>query len=91
VSVCNTCQLIEYAHHAKVPASGFLFHAQLSLSSTAACHQPFNLTKAEVLQLLNAVPKTPVEVHLLVEDCEERLQEEEVESLLHLVQLHLCQ
>ena len=46
--------------------------------------EPFNLTPAECLNLINSKPTTDVEIHLLVEDCEKRLKESEVEHLLKL-------
>mmetsp|Transcript_27410 Transcript_27410/g.59962 ORF Transcript_27410/g.59962 Transcript_27410/m.59962 type:complete len:125 (+) Transcript_27410:168-542(+) len=51
--------------------------------------QPYQLTRVEVLQLLNLVPATAVEVHLVVEECEERLGEDKVEELLQLVSKHI--
>ena len=46
--------------------------------------EPLNLTPAECLNLINSKPTTDVEIHLLVEDCEKRLKESEVERLLKL-------
>eukprot|EP00128_Syssomonas_multiformis_P018215 Colp12_sorted_trinity150504_noHs@16618 len=49
----------------------------------------FNLTKAEQVMLINLRPATAVEVFLIVEECEERLNESEVEKLLELIATHL--
>ncbi|XP_057321934.1 DNA-directed RNA polymerase III subunit RPC9 [Microplitis mediator] len=49
----------------------------------------FKLTKCEKLALLNLCPKTPLEMQLIIEDSEERLNESEVENLLQLVATHL--
>ena len=44
------------------------------------------VTRAEALQLINCNPQSVVEIHLVVEECEERLSQEEVRSLLGLCQ-----
>ncbi|KAM3574232.1 hypothetical protein VYU27_003797 [Nannochloropsis oceanica] len=46
-------------------------------------------TLAETLQLINLRPVAPVEVHLIIEECVERLSDEEVERLCELVAIHL--
>lgn len=47
--------------------------------------EKFSLTKAERLQVLNLRPSTVVEVHLIVEDCEERMSSSTVDELLETV------
>lgn len=40
------------------------------------------LTKAEKLQIVNLLPRTMVEFYLIVEECEDRFGEEQVEAIL---------
>ena len=47
--------------------------------------QQFDLTRIEMLQIINLTPKSVVEVHLIVENCESRLTEDQVEEVLRLV------
>ncbi|CAG0918563.1 unnamed protein product [Notodromas monacha] len=48
--------------------------------------KPFGLKKLEKLQFLNLVPQAPVDLHLLVKDCEQRFSDEEIQKLIELVQ-----
>ncbi len=41
-----------------------------------------------MLQLINLVPSQAVDVHLIVEACEERLDEQKVDELLKIVSAH---
>ncbi len=58
-----------------LPCSFFQVRSFLSRLS------PFGLTKNEKLMLLNHAPKSELEIHLLVEESEERLTDEQVRSI----------
>ncbi|KAI9501264.1 RNA polymerase Rpb4-domain-containing protein [Coemansia spiralis] len=45
----------------------------------------YDLTKAEILQIINLRPKAPVELHLIIEECGERFAIEDLEELLELI------
>lgn len=47
--------------------------------------EQYALTKAERLQVANLRPSTAVEVHLIVEDCEERFSSEKVNQFVEIV------
>lgn len=52
--------------------------------------QAYRLTRSELLQLANLAPRTPVEVHLVVADCEARLGEAGVEAVLAAVEARIA-
>ncbi|KAI7906377.1 HRDC-like protein [Cokeromyces recurvatus] len=45
----------------------------------------YDLTKAEKLQILNLRPKSTVEIYLIIEECEERFSEEDLEDMINCV------
>ena len=47
------------------------------------------LTRAEVVQLINLKPRERVVVHAIVESCAKRLSDDEVDDLLHLCEEYL--
>ncbi|KAJ3415518.1 hypothetical protein HDV05_004720 [Chytridiales sp. JEL 0842] len=48
--------------------------------------EPFKLTKAETLMILNHRPKSLVELYLIIEEIDERFTEESRDELLELIQ-----
>ncbi|VDK18567.1 unnamed protein product [Anisakis simplex] len=50
---------------------------------------PFKLTAAETLQVINLRPSTIIEIQLIVEECEERLTEEQMNQLVNVVNENL--
>eukprot|EP00116_Pleurobrachia_bachei_P008833 sb/3469095/ len=49
----------------------------------------YQLSKSELLQLVNLRPTTHVELHAVIEECEERYTETQIASLLDYVRVHL--
>lgn len=45
----------------------------------------FKLTAAELKQIVNLRPEQPVEVQLIIEECEERLTEEQVDEMIGII------
>ncbi|KAJ2040149.1 hypothetical protein H4S04_004747 [Coemansia sp. S16] len=91
---------IKSAPHAKYPENvhTLKFEALKYLNSTACATQSaeqilslknglagYDLTKAEVLQIINLRPKKQVELYLIIEECEERFASEDVEDILRVV------
>ncbi|KAJ1968060.1 hypothetical protein IWQ62_001476 [Dispira parvispora] len=46
----------------------------------------YKLTKAEKLQIINYKPRSPVDLHTLIEECEERFNEEQMDGIISLVE-----
>eukprot|EP00310_Coccolithus_braarudii_P019301 CAMPEP_0183350144 /NCGR_PEP_ID=MMETSP0164_2-20130417/17027_1 /TAXON_ID=221442 /ORGANISM="Coccolithus pelagicus ssp braarudi, Strain PLY182g" /LENGTH=140 /DNA_ID=CAMNT_0025522019 /DNA_START=51 /DNA_END=473 /DNA_ORIENTATION=+ len=57
---------------------------RVRIEAFLAAVKPFKLTQVETIVLLNMLPRSLVEIHLVVEECEERLTEDEREMLLDL-------
>jgi len=48
----------------------------------------YKLTIAETIQLINLRPTSAVEIQLIVEECEDRLSEQQVDAIAQLVDQH---
>ncbi|XP_032220497.2 DNA-directed RNA polymerase III subunit RPC9 [Nematostella vectensis] len=95
------CKKPEFKHVKKhqVNLATISYEARKYLEKTPCKHQspevieeflralaPFNLTKAEKLQLLNLRPETPVEIQLIIEESEERLKtDSDFQQLLDII------
>ncbi|KAJ1906398.1 hypothetical protein IWQ60_012093 [Tieghemiomyces parasiticus] len=56
-----------------------------AVSSLLTQIKGFALTKAEKLQILNLRPRSAVELHILIEECEERFEPERLDELLEII------
>ncbi|KAI1714211.1 RNA polymerase rpb4 domain-containing protein [Ditylenchus destructor] len=48
----------------------------------------FKLTAAEVMQIVNLRPKSPVEIQLVIEESEERFTEQQVDEMIRVIVAH---
>src|SRR4051794_10408774 len=49
----------------------------------------YNLTPAELLQVVNLRPNSNLELAMIIEECEERFKDEQLEEMLELILLNL--
>ena len=59
-----------------------------TLQTGASVRQPFGLSRTELVQIMNLAPTSLVEVHLVVDNADERLGEERMAQLLEVVAAH---
>ncbi|KAJ9516489.1 hypothetical protein QJQ45_011149 [Haematococcus lacustris] len=71
VGLLSNSEVLRVLHDRGADAS------QPTVTARANEQMPFQLTKAEVVGILNLCPSSAVELHLVVEDCETRLNEEQ--------------
>lgn len=50
---------------------------------------PVKLATAELLQVVNHRPETDVDLRILIEECDERLNDEQIQEILEIVARHL--
>ncbi|KAJ1979686.1 hypothetical protein H4R35_001419 [Dimargaris xerosporica] len=55
------------------------------IKQTIEALEPFQLTKAEKLQLINLCPQSLVDIYVLIEECEERFAEDQLEEMLAII------
>ncbi|KAJ1984630.1 hypothetical protein H4R34_000533 [Dimargaris verticillata] len=55
------------------------------IKQTIKALEPFQLTKAEKLQLINLCPRSLVDIYVLIEECEERFAEDQLEDMLTII------
>mmetsp|Transcript_8882 Transcript_8882/g.25598 ORF Transcript_8882/g.25598 Transcript_8882/m.25598 type:complete len:120 (+) Transcript_8882:198-557(+) len=56
---------------------------------TTEMKEKYNLTPREILQIANLMPMTQVEIYLIVADCDERLDERQIEDIINFVKTKL--
>lgn len=59
-----------------------------SIKNDIACIKAlskFKLTPLELKQMVNLKPEQPVEIQLILEECEERLTEEQVDEMINII------
>mmetsp|Transcript_18805 Transcript_18805/g.52283 ORF Transcript_18805/g.52283 Transcript_18805/m.52283 type:complete len:239 (-) Transcript_18805:182-898(-) len=59
--------------------------AKQSDSADAAESNGFNLTEAESIQIINFLPRQPVDIHLMIEELQNRMSETRQEQLLEFI------
>ncbi|KAI9473455.1 MAG: HRDC-like protein [Benjaminiella poitrasii] len=85
---------IEYPEHLRTIQYELTEYLRQTPSSTQSPEQiaaflqalsKYELTKAEKLQILNLRPRSTVEIYLIIEECEERFSEEDLEDMINCV------
>ena len=71
--------------------SDAVLQSRESIASFMTAMERFQLTRAELLSIVNTLPRSNVEVHMLVEECEERLSEQDINTILDLCSAHWLQ
>ena len=77
-------QIAEYVESEERPPQS---REQIADFLDAVAQLPFELTRVETLMLIDMRPSTIIEIHLIVEECEERLDRDQRRELLHLCRM----
>ncbi|TPX67819.1 hypothetical protein CcCBS67573_g07379 [Chytriomyces confervae] len=75
----------ELTRYLSNPATASTLSASSALQ-LAKSLKPLGLTKAEIVMICNSTPASPVELYLMIEDLSDRFNEEQIESMLQLIQ-----
>eukprot|EP00551_Chaetoceros_affinis_P011233 CAMPEP_0203672128 /NCGR_PEP_ID=MMETSP0090-20130426/7728_1 /ASSEMBLY_ACC=CAM_ASM_001088 /TAXON_ID=426623 /ORGANISM="Chaetoceros affinis, Strain CCMP159" /LENGTH=204 /DNA_ID=CAMNT_0050537381 /DNA_START=145 /DNA_END=759 /DNA_ORIENTATION=+ len=70
---------------AEIPVQTLPISTSNEVNNEDNSNQGYGLTDAETLQVLNLMPTEPVEIHLMIEDLSNRLDEDEQNSMLELI------
>nr|CAH8851336.1 unnamed protein product [Trichobilharzia regenti] len=71
--------------NSKTPSSK---QSESEVQAFAEAIKPFNLTKAEILMLINHCPSSQVELSVLISDLDSRLSNSQADEILQLVEKH---
>jgi DNA-directed RNA polymerase subunit F len=66
-------------------------NAQISRLASILSKEPYKLLSTEVAGVINQIPRTSIELCLIVEEGEERFKEEELEEIVALVAKYLVE
>ncbi|KAI6197348.1 DNA-directed RNA polymerase III subunit RPC9 [Aphelenchoides besseyi] len=64
---------------------------ELLVKSLMKALAKFHLTSAELLQIANLRPKNLVDIEMIIEECDERYDEQQTTEMLELIRRHLLQ
>jgi len=83
-----TYEVMQYLEHSTVAT----LHTHEQMQALCTELNEFNLSKAEKLQIVNLRPATLVELHAIIEDCEERPEtasEESMQAILDIIAAYI--
>jgi len=66
-------------------------NAQISKLASLLANEPYKLLSTEIAGIINQIPRTSIELCLIVEEGEERFKEEELEEMVELVKKYLVE
>lgn len=82
-------EICEYFSTASGNSYSIAQQSQEQIESLLRHFSSIALTKAEKLQILNLRPSSLLELHLIIEECEERFSQDQMEEILRAIELIL--